>query len=339
MAQLPPSKENINVQRIVVIVGLVLFVLKIFAWYITESVAILTDALESTVNVVASFIGLYSLTLSAKPRDAEHPYGHGKVEFISAGVEGALISVAGLVIIYEAINNLRHPHEIGQLDFGILLVAIAAAVNYIVGVVAIKRGKKNSSLALIASGKHLQSDTYTTVGIIVGLLLLRLTGWVWVDSVVALIFAFVIIFTGYKILRSAVAGIMDQADENLIGEVVEYLNQHRQPNWIDIHNLRIIKYGSVLHLDFHLTVPWYMNVHEAHAEVDKIDKLVKGKFGESVEMFVHSDGCLPASCPICSKDDCPLRQAPYQQTIQWEVGNVSSNKRHRLGQPFENPST
>jgi cation diffusion facilitator family transporter len=124
------SKENINVQKLVVIVGVALFIIKIIAWYITNSVAILTDALESTVNVVASFIGLYSLHLSAKPRDVEHPYGHGKVEFISAGIEGTLISVAGLVIIYEAVNNLRHPHEIGQLDYGILLIAGAAAVNY-----------------------------------------------------------------------------------------------------------------------------------------------------------------------------------------------------------------
>ena len=122
------SKENLNVQKLVVGVGLALFAIKIVAWYITSSVAILTDALESTVNVVASFIGLYSLMLSAKPRDVEHPYGHGKVEFISAGIEGALITVAGLVIIYEAINNLRHPHVIGSLDYGILLVALAAAV-------------------------------------------------------------------------------------------------------------------------------------------------------------------------------------------------------------------
>ncbi len=331
MAHLHPSKQNLNVQKLVVAVGLILFIVKILAWYLTGSVAILTDALESTVNVVASFIGLYSLTLSAKPRDIEHPYGHGKVEFISAGVEGALISVAGLVIIYEAINNLRHPHEIGKLDSGILLIAGAAAVNFGVGYLAVKRGKKNNSLALVASGKHLQSDTYTTVGIIAGLLLLRFTGWLWVDSVVALLFSLIIIVTGYKILRSAIAGIMDEADDALIGEVVDYLNQHREPNWIDIHNLRIIKYGSVLHLDFHLTLPWYLNVLEAHNEVEKIDKLVKDKYGESVEMFVHSDACVSSSCPICNKSDCQVRQAPFQKKIEWNVKNISSNNKHQIG--------
>ncbi|MBI5915668.1 MAG: cation transporter [Bacteroidetes bacterium] len=327
------SQENLKVQRLVVGVSLALFILKITAWYITESVAILTDALESTVNVVASFVGLYSLTLSAKPRDTEHPYGHGKAEFISAGIEGALIAVAGLVIIYEAIKNLRHPHEIGQLDYGILLVAVAAAVNFVVGYLAIQRGKKNSSLALIASGKHLQSDTYTTVGIIAGLVLLRFTGWVWVDSVVALIFAFVIIFTGYKILRSSIAGIMDEADGVLLKQVVATLNDHREENWVDVHNLRIIKYGSVLHLDFHLTVPWFINVHEAHREVDKIDRLVKEKFGESVEMFVHMDGCLDYSCQICSKHDCLERKAAFVKKVEWGVANISSDNKHRL-EPF-----
>ncbi len=323
------SRENINVQKLVVIVGLVLFAIKIVAWHITGSVAILTDALESTVNVVASFIGLYSLNLSAKPRDVEHPYGHGKVEFISAGIEGTLITVAGLVIIYEAINNLRHPHEIGQLDYGILLVAGAAAVNFAVGYLAVKRGRKNKSLALIASGKHLQSDTYTTIGIIAGLILLKFTGWLWVDSVVALIFAFVIIFTGYKILRSSIAGIMDEADKELIGEFVNYLNEHRQVNWIDLHNLRIIKYGSVLHLDFHMTLPWYFNLHEAHRELDQLERLIKEKFGDSVEMFVHTDGCLDFSCKICQKTDCHVRQADFETKIEWTVENISSNEKHR----------
>jgi cation diffusion facilitator family transporter len=326
------ARDNISVQKLVVFVGLLLFVLKMVAWYITGSVAILTDALESTVNVVASFIGLYSLNLSAKPRDEDHPYGHGKVEFISAGIEGTLITVAGLLIIYKAIDNLRHPHELGQLDYGILLVAVSAAVNFGVGTLAVRKGKKNDSLALIASGRHLQSDTYTTIGIIAGLILLYFTGMTWLDSAVALIFALLIIFTGYKILRSSVAGIMDEADQALLDELVTYLHEHQEEKWIDIHNLRIIKYGSVLHLDFHLTVPWYLNVRQAHEEVAKAEVLVKSKFGESVEMFVHTDGCLAFSCPICSVENCAARKAPFEQHVKWTVANISSDCQHRYGQ-------
>jgi len=135
----------------VVGVAVALFVAKVIAWYMTESVAILTDALESTVNVIAGFIGLYSLRVAAKPKDADHPYGHGKAEFISAAVEGTLVLVAGFIVIYESLNNFIHPHAIEKLDKGLILVAITALINYVIGYFTIKKGTKNNSLALIAS--------------------------------------------------------------------------------------------------------------------------------------------------------------------------------------------
>lgn len=309
-------------------VGLTLFAIKVVAWWLTDSVAVLTDAMESTVNVVAGFIGLYSLYLSAKPRDREHPYGHGKVEFISAGIEGALITIAGILIVYEALKRLQHPESISNLDMGIVLVAISAVANFVVGWLAIRQGRKNNSLALVASGSHLQSDTWTTAGIVVGLLLLDLTGWLWIDSVVAILFALVIIFTGYRIVRRSIAGVMDEADEKLLKQLVHWLQKHRRENWIDIHNLRIIKYGSVLHLDFHLTVPWYLNVRDAHQELDTLAQIVQQEFGNSVEMFVHTDPCRPNACPICQKKNCPERQKPFVKTLDWNVDNLSSNERH-----------
>jgi cation diffusion facilitator family transporter len=308
----------------------VLFVIKMVAWWKTGSVAILTDALESTVNVVAGLISLYSLWVAAKPRDADHPYGHGKAEFVSAAVEGSLISIAGLVIIYEAINNLVHPHALRELDAGIVLVSITAAINWIAGTWCVRVGKRNNSLALVASGKHLRTDTWSTIGIVPGLILIRFLEWPWLDSAVAILFALVIMFTGYKIVRNSLAGIMDEADRELLQKLVDFLGERRQENWVDLHNLRIIKYGSVLHLDCHLTVPWYLNVHQAHEEVDALNKEVKNAFGESVEMFVHSDGCLEFSCPICAKQDCPVRKAPFQQRVEWTIENISSNEKHRM---------
>ncbi|MBX7169862.1 MAG: cation diffusion facilitator family transporter [Pyrinomonadaceae bacterium] len=324
------SKENYNFQKIVAIVGVSLFIIKIAAWYITDSVAILTDALESIVNVTAGFIGLYSLYLSAQPRDANHPYGHGKVEFVSAAIEGTLITIAGFIIVYEAIYNLRNPHEIGKLDYGIILVAITAIINYAVGFVAVKKGQKNNSLALIASGKHLQSDTYSTIGIIIGLVLILFTNLVWLDSVVALIFAVIIILTGYKIIRGSIAGIMDEADEELLKKVVETIETSRRENWIDLHNLRIIKYGNTLHLDCHLTVPWYMNVKDAHEEVNKMERLVDSNFGESIEMFVHTDNCLDYSCQICTKTDCKVRKFPFEKRLDWREIDITDDLKHRI---------
>ncbi len=323
------AQQNYNFQKIVAVTGVVLFVIKMGAWYLTNSVAILTDALESTVNVTSAFIGLYSLYISAKPKDSHHPYGHGKVEFISAAIEGTLIACAGLLIIYEAIKNLLGtPAPIGKLDYGILLITATAVINYVVGAIAVKKGGQNNSLALVASGKHLQSDTYSTIGIILGLILLYVTKMLWLDSVVALLFALLIVYTGYKIIRDSLRGIMDEADEELLKKMVDLLEAHRPQEWIDLHNMRIIKYGSTLHLDCHLTVPWYLNVHEAHLEIDKLNRLVNESFGETIELYVHTDGCLDFSCEICEKEGCSVRKAEFRRRVEWKVENVSNNHKH-----------
>jgi cation diffusion facilitator family transporter len=327
---LQTTHQNLRLQKIITAIAILLFVIKIIAWYLTNSVAILTDALESIVNVIAGLIGVYSLYVSAKPKDYDHPYGHGKAEFISAAVEGTLITVAGLIIIYEAVINLLNPHTIQKLDYGIMLVAITALINYGAGAVCIKTGTKNNSLALIASGKHLQSDTWSTLGIIAGLLLILFTKISWMDSAVAILFAVIIIFTGYKIVRSSIAGIMDEADEALLKKLVATLNAHRKENWIDLHNLRIIKYGATIHLDCHLTVPWYLNVHEAHKEIDALSALVKEEYGEAVELFVHSDGCLDYSFNICLKQNCPVRKHPFEKEISWTIANISNNNKHTV---------
>ena len=323
--------ENFKFQRIIAIVGVVLFAIKLYAWYKTNSVAILTDALESTINVIAGFIGLYSLYLSSLPKDKNHPYGHGKVEFISASIEGTLISIAGVVIIYEAIGNLRAPKQVTELDLGLILVAFTAVINYVLGYYAIKKGKKNNSLALIASGKHLQTDTYSTIGIIIGLIILYITKISWLDSITALIFACFILYTGYTIVRESISGIMDESDEELLNEVVTFLNDKRRPNWIDLHNLRIIKYGSTLHFDCHMTVPWYFNIEEGHKEVDALEDAVKNHFGDRIELFVHLDACKEYSCSICTVKDCMVRQHPFKDKIEWNIQNISSNQKHNRG--------
>lgn len=303
---------------------------KLTAWYITHSVAILTDALESIVNVIAALIGVYSLYVSAKPKDKDHPYGHGKVEFISAAVEGTLITVAGVLIIYKAIVSLIYPQPIQRLDYGILLVAGTALINFIAGTFCLNTGRKNNSLALIASGKHLRTDTWSTVGIIIGLIFLYFTKLAWLDSGVAIVFALVIIYTGYKIIRSSIAGIMDEADIELLKKLVTLLNANRKENWIDLHNLRLIKYGGTLHVDCHLTVPWYLNVREAHNEVEALAAFVKNEFGEAVELFVHSDDCREFSCRICYKKDCLVRLHDFENRVEWTIENVLKDSKHRI---------
>ena len=327
---LQSSQQNFRVQSWITVVSVVLFLTKIIAYQFTHSLAILTDALESIVNVLAGFIGLYSLFIAAKPRDFDHPYGHGKAEFVSAAIEGGLIVAAGVMIIYETVLNFVQENPIQKLDTGLVLIGITAVVNFIAGTICLKIGKKNTSLALQASGKHLQIDTYSTLAIIAGLVIMLFTKLYWLDKVIALAMSGLIIYNGYKIIRSSLAGIMDEADTKLLKQFINALNENRRENWIDLHNLRVIKYGSLLHIDCHLTVPWYLNIHEAHLEIDELTNLIKKQFGDYIELFVHTDGCLPFSCTICTKTDCTVRQQPMKARLEWTLENIISNQKHRL---------
>lgn len=323
--------SNIKVQQYVLALAIILFFAKMAAWWLTHSIAVLTDALESTVNVITGFTGLYSLYVSARPRDENHPYGHGKIELISASFEGALIVMAGGMIVYQCVLSLLNPTPVHQLDYGIIILSASAVANYLIGAWSIRTGKQNHSMALIASGKHLQSDTWTTVGIVLGLIAVMITGIGRIDSIVALIFAGYIIYEGFQILRQSVGGIMDEADTALLEELVDSLNKNRHDNWIDIHNVRIIKYGSILHLDAHLSMPWYFNIRQAHQEIEGLEALVRNQFPQSIEMFVHSDACIPPlACAICPKTDCTERKVPFEKRLEWTFENITRNERHQL---------
>ena len=318
-------------QKWITLLSVVLFIAKIVAYYLTHSLAILTDALESIVNVIAGFIGLYSLYIAAKPRDEGHPYGHGKAEFVSAAVEGALIVAAGILVLYQTIQNFFENRPVGALDKGLILVGITGLINYAAGYICIKTGRRNKSVALESSGKHLQIDTYSTLAVIAGLIVILYTGQYWLDKAIALILSGVILYNGYRIIRTSLAGIMDEADTKLLTQMVNLLNANRRENWVDIHNLRVIKYGSLLHADFHLTVPWYLNIIEAHEEIDKIRALITAEFGDAFEMFVHTDACIPpAGCAICIKMDCPVRQHVLEKRLEWTLANVLLNEKHTL---------
>ena len=322
------AKQNFRVQLFITILSVMLFVVKMAAYYFTHSLVILTDALESIANIVAGFIGLYALFVAAKPKDFDHPYGHGKAEFISAAVEGTLILAAGLLIIYQTVLSFFIPIQIHSLDKGLWLIAITAVINFIAGAACLQIGKKNNSMALKASGKHLQIDTLSTLAVIVGLVIMLFTKLYWIDKALALVISMIVLYNGYKIIRTSLAGIMDEADIKLLKEIIKVLNENRRENWIDLHNLRVIKYGSLLHIDCHLTIPWYFNIHQAHDEIDALTNLIKEKFGNGIELFVHTDGCLNYSCSICFKENCDKRQRPFQKKIEWKLENVVSNKKH-----------
>lgn len=324
------SKTNFAFQRNVAIVGILLFVGKLIAWHLTNSDAVFSDAMESIVNIIAAFMGLYSLYLAAKPKDLDHPYGHGKVEFVTSGIEGALIIFAGVIIIVQSVDSLLHGNVPKKLDWGILIVALTAAINYLMGHISIKKGIKQNSLVLQSSGKHLQSDTLTTLGVVISLVLIYFTKIYWIDAAVALIFGGYIMFVGYKIIRKALSGIMDEADLEMLSRLAKFLNENRKPEWIDIHNMRIQQHGSGLHIDAHLTLPWYFELRKAHEEMEKAYKLIGENTDRSVEFNFHLDDCKTFSCEICQLSDCPVRQKPFVKKIEWNEKNISQVQKHSL---------
>lgn len=331
MAKSTQSKNsNFAFQRNVAIVGILLFLAKLVAWHLTNSDAVFSDAMESIVNIIAAFMGLYALYLAAKPKDVDHPYGHGKVEFVTSGIEGALIVFAGIIIIVQAIDSLLQGNQPKKLDWGILIVAATAIINYVMGYISIKKGIRENSLVLQSSGKHLQSDTITTLGVVMSLILVYLTKVFWIDAVTALLFGTYIIVVGYKIIRKSLSGIMDEADLEMLARLANFLNQHRQPEWIDIHNMRIQQHGSKLHIDAHLTLPWYFELRKAHEEMEKIYRLIGENTDRNIEFNFHLDDCKPTSCEICQLKDCKVRQKDFVKRIEWNSHNISQLRKHNV---------
>ncbi|WPO83031.1 cation diffusion facilitator family transporter [Chryseobacterium sp. JJR-5R] len=322
------KKDKIGFQKLIAAFGVILFIGKIIAWKMTDSDAVFSDAMESIVNVISAFMGLYSLYLAAKPKDKDHPYGHGKVEFVTSGIEGALIAIAGIMIIYEGINSLVVGKVLSRLDWGIAIIAATAMVNYFLGYLSVRRGEQENSLVLISSGKHLQSDTVTTLGVVISLIVVYFTKIYWLDSVVALIFGFYIIWVGYKIVRKSLSGIMDEQDRDLLDQIIKILEENRRTEWIDVHNMKIQQFGASLHIDAHITLPWYYSLRDAHNEMEKMILLLAKNINRSVEFNFHMDDCKPISCAICRISDCPVREQDFIKKVIWTPENVTYWEKH-----------
>jgi cation diffusion facilitator family transporter len=321
----------LRIQQVAVGLGLIIMLVKFTAYYYTHSNTILTDALESIVNIVAGTFALYSLILSSKPKDVDHPYGHGKIEFIATGFEGILIVLASLLIIWKSILNFFHPEVIHHLEFGVILIVISGTANYLIGYHLEKKAKLYNSLILDADGKHLKADGYISLGILLGVLVIWLTGIQLLDNVFAILAGIFISYTGWRLIRRSLSGIMDETDTTIITSIVEHLNAHRPSSWIDVHNMRVIQYGSTLHVDCHVTLPWYYTLEQTHTEIEDIAQLINQYSPYPVEVFIHPDPCLPPmSCKLCQLKDCAVRQHPFEKKIEWNFANATVNRKHKL---------
>jgi cation diffusion facilitator family transporter len=329
---------NSEKQRIIlwsVVISIILLIIKFYAYALTGSNAILTDALESIVNVVASFFALYSIRLSAVPKDKNHPYGHGKIEFFSAGIEGTLIILAGVFILYQSIYSLIFPQPLIDLPVGMVLIGFSGVVNGFLGYLLQKKGKQLNSITLEADGRHISTDAISSFVLIAGIAIIYFSGWYLMDSIISALFAFYIMYNGYFLARKSVAGLMDESNPKSINKAVKILNKYRKKNWIDIHNMRVQQYGADSHIDLHLTLPYYYDLIQVHDCVHEVEEVLEENLPGKVEVFVHADPCLPdPCCHYCQVSNCQVRQFPQSKKIKWTADNMSQNQKHyhELGQ-------
>lgn len=322
--------QNKRKQRLILlsfVASIALTGLKFFAYYITDSNAILSDALESIINVIASGFAFYSIYLSAQPKDQNHPYGHGKIEFFSAGFEGALIMIASLFIVIEAVKRIMEPSPIQNLAQGSLFIIVTIIINMLIGYKLVEEGRRSNSLALTADGRHLMSDSISSIVLIVSVGLIMLTGQVWIDSAASLLFGLFLAYSGFQLVSKSVAGLMDATDELILEKVVQSLRDNRKEHWIDVHNLRVQQYGSDLHIDCHLTLPYYWELQKAHEAIHEFENVLKENHTGETEIFVHADPCLPQCCFFCKMKDCPVRQHDFVQDIDWQSVNLVKNQK------------
>lgn len=312
------------------IFSVIIMIVKFFAYYVSKSNAVLSDALESFINIATSGFTLYSLYYSAKLKDDDHPYGHGKIEYLAVGFEGALILGTGVYILIKSANNFFHPVPLENINGGILLTAVSGLAMYFIGTFLKRKGRELNSRPLVADGEHFHLDTLTSIALIVGLGIYELTGIYWIDPLLASLLAIHIMGSGLKLTKESIDHLLDKTDFVTIAKIVDALALHRRDSWIDVHNLRLQKFGQYLHVDCHITMPFYYSLDQVHDEIKLLEKELNNEFENKLELFVHTDPCQIIPCNLCKVKDCPFRRLPFHDLVTWTPEIVMLNKKHSL---------
>ncbi len=273
--------------RVSLVIGFLMLLGKGYAYLITGSAAILSDAAESVVHVVAVSFAAFSLWLSIRPADESHPYGHEKVSYFSAGTEGAMIVIAAVYIVYEAIHKWSHGLELQNLGEGTLFTTAATLINAALGGYLVWQGKRHKSLILIANGKHVLTDSWTSFGVIVGLLLVMWTGWLPFDPILAILVALNILWSGGKLIRQSVGGLMDERDPHIEQLLRRALNEETSKRGIDYHEFRSRNTGISIWMDVHLLFPKDTTIETAHWLATEIETAIKARLSVPIFLTTH----------------------------------------------------
>lgn len=307
------DKELKLASRISLVTGIVVLVLKTLAYQQTQSQALLSDALESIINVLTALVSIWVVYYSSQPADEEHPYGHGKVEYFSAAFEGGLVAFAGMMIIAESMKALMSGRAISHIQEGLGFAAAATLGNLLLSAYLFWVAKKNHSAVLKANAIHIFSDILTTAGAALGLFLVWLTGKVWIDAVTAIIMAILLVRSAYLVMRNSMGALLDETDEETLSKLAAVLDAHRFPGIIDIHQTRIIRAGRFHHVDAHVVVPEFWDVKETHKNTVKFETAVVEDYPFDGEIVFHVDPCLQNHCSICELSDCQIRRKAYEK--------------------------
>lgn len=305
------KKLRLLAAAISLVVSVLITFIKFYAFNLTDSQGVYSDAVESIVNIFTAAMAIFVVYYASKPVDDDHPYGHGKVEYFSAAFEGGLISAAALLIFYQAGMAYYNGLQLDDLGTGTWFVALAAALNAILGVFLLFMGNTYNSTALKGSGHHVLSDVWTSVAIIAGLILIQITGIQLIDIVFAFGAGIYLCFTGYKILRSSIAGLLDEEDIGTLKELSDSFEKAISPGIIQIHHVKVIRSGWFHHIDAHVVVPEFWTVTEAHDNLNKFEADVINDYKYKGEMNFHTDPCEQKYCEVCDYKDCPVRQKAF----------------------------
>lgn len=269
-----------------IIVGIIVLGIKLLAYFMTGSIALYSDALESTVNIATAFAALIAVRLAAKPADDNHPWGHQKAEYFSAVLEGVMITLAALLILKEAWIGIASPKALNAPIEGLIVNSVASLINGAWCYALIRGGKRHSSPALIADGWHLFSDVISSLGVTAGVLLAVLTGWYILDPLLAALVALNILYSGGKILKSSMGGLMDEAvDEATLAKIHEVIAREAS-GALQAHDIKTRHAGNLTFIDFHLVVPGELTVNEAHDICDRIEDALEAEV-QGVDVSIH----------------------------------------------------
>jgi cation diffusion facilitator family transporter len=315
-------KVRVGAACLSLFVGALLMGVKFYLYRMTHSSAILSDALESIINVVASGFALSSVLIAAKPADESHPYGHGKIEYFSAGFEGALIVLAAAGIFFTGVPRIFEPGDLPHLKGSLLGLFGVSLANLALGVFLVRIGRRTSSLTLMADGKHVITDVYTSGGVLLGLLLAKVTGWYRLDGIIACLVGINILFSGWSLIRQSFTGLMDASDPNLLKRIADLIADCRRDPWIDIHQLRAWRSGNFVHVDFHLILPRDFSLKESHREGKILEKIIVDHFEGHASVLIHTDPCEDIDCPVCRQEICGLRSSRRTGESSWSVASL-----------------